>query len=334
MTWTIRPYTEELLPGITAVYNSVATRIPFHWPVSEREFAQALTEPWWGKDPRLGNELLVALDRAGAPCAFAHLGSLPMPGAGGCRWGAIRVLFAREGQQPAAAGLIGRGVEWLGSQGARVILAWPRRAGYSFFGLGRGGCWTGLGLRGHFLEAGFGLIQSGPAEVLRATALPRVRAIPLPSVPVQFEHHSRPSGQPLHPGHLHVHKAVTNGTVAGECRWHTLGGFQLHPEAASVANISGLFVHPSYLGSGVARTLMLQAFQVMAGEGVRAVCLQCRASGDAATHRLLESLGFVTLGESYRFSMGLEESDRRMPETEHVPFPRNGERHANSDFIS
>lgn len=306
MPWNVVPFRDDMLPDVVSVYNDVSARLPYHWPVSAGEFLEVVgAGEAEGRVIGPAREVILVAFDGDQALGFAHFEEpfqTKDSGADGLhKTGTVRVLFTRQGCEIVAGTLLHQAMIRLASRGSEQILAWPRTGGYPFYNMNRGGCWSGLNLHESFVSAGFRNLESTSLEGLFATSLPKVRVIGLPTRPTHFEYVVEAERAGSRNIRMHKHVAWMRDEVVGECWWHGLEQLQRHPEACRVAYIMRLKVAPAYQSAGIAKTLILQAFQAMAGRGMRAVALHCRKDGPEAAGRLLESLGFVCLGESFRY---------------------------------
>lgn len=294
-------YKDSYLSGIVNAYNEMSTQLPYHWPVSVPDFVNAimvdgpLNDSLYRFDPQ---ELLVALNPKKQVTGFLHYADVRGSGKG-----AIRVIFASgDDPQNTAEVLLDEALSRLSKSGAHRIVAWPFRNGYPFYGMTRGACWSSFRLDELFLAKGFRHYPSETPEIFYATVLPKVRFIALPGSAMQFNCVITEEQVGLKaPLLMHRHTALLNGTIIGDTTWLRLDELQAHPEARQIAHIMRLGVLHDLARADITRTLLLQAFQAMAGEGIRAVTLTCGSEAAPETIDLLKSLGFVPLGSSYRY---------------------------------
>lgn len=304
MSVAVDNYRDSYLSGIVNIYNEMSTLLPYHWPVSIPDFVSAilfdgpLNDCLYRFDPQ---ELIVALDSQKKVTGFLHYTD-----ARGSGKGAIRVIFsAGNGDENAAEALLDEALSRLSKSGANRIVAWPIRNGYPFYGMTRGACWSGFRLDELFLAKGFRHYPAEAPEVFYATALPKVRFIALPGSAIQFDFMASEEQVGLKvPLLMRRHTALLNGNTIGDTCWLRLDELQGHPEARQIACILRLGILHDFIKEGITRTLLLQAFQAMAGEGIRAVILTCGPEVAPETINLLKSLGFVPLGSSFRYVKG------------------------------
>ncbi|HAH97172.1 MAG TPA: hypothetical protein DHD79_08580 [Firmicutes bacterium] len=301
MSVAVDHYRDSYLPGIVNIYNEMSTLLPYHWPVSIPDFVSAilvdgpLHDGLYQFDPQ---ELIVALDSQKRVTGFLHYTE-----ARGSGKGSIRVIFAAGNESESIAdALLGEALSRLYQSGANRIVAWPIRNGYPFYGMTRGACWSGFRLDELLLAKGFRRYPAEIPETFYATALPKVRFIALPGSGIQFN--TVASEEPIGlkaPLLTRRHTALLNGNIIGDACWFRLDELQGHPEARQIAYILRLGILQDFIKEGITRTLLLQAFQAMAGEGIRAVALTCGPEVAPDTIDLLKSLGFVPLGASFRY---------------------------------
>lgn len=304
MSVAVDYYRDSYLSGIVNIYNEMSTLLPYHWPVSVPDFVSAvmvdgpLNDSLYRFDPQ---ELIVALNAQKKVTGFLHYTD-----ARGSGKGAIRVIFAAGNEiENTAEALLDEALSRLSKSGAHRIVAWPIRNGYPFYGMTRGACWSGFRLDELFLAKGFRHYPAGAPEVFYATALPKVRFIALPGSGIQFNCVTSEERIGLRaPLLIRRHTAILNGNTIGDTSWLRLDELQGHPEARQIAYIMRLGILHDFINEGITRTLLLQAFQAMAGEGIRAVALTCGSEVTPETIDLLKSLGFVSLGSSCRYVKG------------------------------
>ena len=301
----IRQYTSDLQTLVTQFYNHITSNVPHCYPVTEEEFAIAISRVTTDKADLKGDGLdsetaFVAIVN-GVIQAFIHVGISPSREHRKENLGVIRFLGYERGARAVGQAVLEKAEDYLKAFNVSQISAFPQDCRYRFYHFGHAYLSDALDQVQGLL--GFNGYRRSEGEVFLDWEDYSVTPVPS-SLPVTLSINWQ-DGRGQHPNCTVL--AHQDSEQVGICESICGGEFSSHPDAQDWFHTVWLGVEDDFQGQGLGRYLLQYALQEMKKIGYRHAAISTAWDNHRA-FLFYSNCGYRTVDWTYEFMKDLSET--------------------------
>lgn len=301
----IRQYTPDMQTSVTQFYNHITTNVPHCYPVTEEEFAIAIsrvtTDKADSKEDGLDSEAAFVAIKDSTVQAFIHVGINQIGDNREKTVGVIRFMGYERGARRVGQAVLEKAEDYLKAFNISQIFAFPQDCRYRFYHFGHAYLSDALDQVQGLL--GFNGYRRSEGEVFLDwedyAVTPMPSSLPV-TLSVKWE-----DGQGQHPNCTVL--AHQDGEQVGICESICGGEFSGHPDAQDWLHTVWLGVEDKFQGQGLGRYLLQYALQEMKKIGYRHAAISTAWDNHRA-FLFYSNCGYRTVDWTYEFVKDISET--------------------------